>query len=165
MVVDAQIALAMFLVRRDRPEVLSPKRALLRLLPNSSFRWLWTPDIISDYESGAGALEHDRKITRRALFDREGFELLLSALQLTPPVDVAAATLRAARRRIEQSARASERDLDDAIYLACAVDGGAHLLASKDSSLRSLGDDYEGVQIVGWSQFQEELEIRGLLLS
>ena len=32
-VVDAQIVLSMFLARRDRPELASPKRQLLRLLP------------------------------------------------------------------------------------------------------------------------------------
>ena len=47
-VVDAQIVLAMFLVRRDRPGVTSQKRQLLTLLPTSTFRWLWTPDIIDD---------------------------------------------------------------------------------------------------------------------
>ena len=55
-VVDAQIALAMFLVRRDQPDVRSPKRELLKLLPSERFRWLWTPDILADYESGATTL-------------------------------------------------------------------------------------------------------------
>ena len=50
-VVDAQIALAMFMVRRDQPDVRSPKRELLKLLP-----WLWTPDILADYEFGATTL-------------------------------------------------------------------------------------------------------------
>lgn len=49
MVVDAQIVLSMFLTRRDRPGVTSPKRQLLKLLPTRTFRWLWTPDILSDY--------------------------------------------------------------------------------------------------------------------
>jgi len=56
-VVDAQIVLAMFLARRDRPGVTSPKRQLLKLLPTSTFRWLWTPDIINDSERGAAAIE------------------------------------------------------------------------------------------------------------
>lgn len=49
-VVDAQIVLAMFLTRRDRPEAVSPKRQLLNLLAQPTFRWLWTPDIFNDYE-------------------------------------------------------------------------------------------------------------------
>jgi predicted nucleic acid-binding protein len=48
--------------------------------------------------------------------------------------------MRKARRRIEQSPRAAERDLEDAVYLACAVDGEAHLITTEDSDLRSLGD-------------------------
>jgi hypothetical protein len=162
-VVDAQIALAMFLVRRDRPIAVSPKRRLLSLLPHPSFRWLWTPDIITDYERGATAIESDARILRRAAFDRVGFHLLLGALQLLPPVEVSATTLRAARRRIAQAARARDLDLDDAIYLACAVDGEAHLLTSQDSDLLSLGDVYEGVRIVTWPAFVDELCAHGLL--
>ena len=59
--------------------------------------------------------------------------------------------------------RARDRDLDDAIYLACAVDGNAHLLTSQDSDLLLLGDDYEGVRIVDWLQFESELKVCGLL--
>jgi hypothetical protein len=76
-VVDAQIVLAMFLARRDDPRWRSPKRQLLRLLSVPSFRWLWSPDIISDYEQGAQAIEADERIMRRAVFDRLGFELFL----------------------------------------------------------------------------------------
>ena len=65
---DAQIVLAMFLARRDRPSVTSPKRQLLRLLPESTFRWLWTPDIINDYERGAAAIEADERMMLRAEF-------------------------------------------------------------------------------------------------
>lgn len=39
--------------------------------------------------------------------------------------------MRNARRRISQAPRSAERDLDDAIYLACAVDGHAHLLTTE----------------------------------
>ena len=85
---------------------------------------------------------------RRAVFDCLGFELFLATLRLTPAVRVSAATMRKARRRIEQAPRAAERDLEDAVYLACAVDGGAHLITTEDSDLRSLGDDYEGVRIL-----------------
>ena len=162
-VVDAQIVLAMFLVRRDRPDVRSSKRQLLALLSNSSFRWLWTPDIVADYERGAQAVEADERIAKRALFDRVGFELLLAALQLAPPVTVSVVTMRAARRRLSQATRAAERDLDDAVYLACAVDGQAHLLTSEDSDLRSLGNEYEGVSIVGWSALHDVLVQVGLL--
>jgi predicted nucleic acid-binding protein len=138
-VVDAQIVLAMFLIRRDRPDAISPKRQLLNLLPRQSFHWLWTPDIINDYERGAEVIEADERIVRRAEFDRIGFQLFLAALQLDPPVAISVTTMRNARRRISQAPRAAERDLDDAIYLACAVDGEAHLLTSEDSDLRSLG--------------------------
>ncbi len=152
-VVDAQIVLAMFLARRDDPEWRSPKRQLLKLLAAPSFHWLWSPDIIADYERGAQAIESDERIMRRAVFDRSGFELFLAALRLTPAVRVSATTMHKARRRIEQAPRVAERDLDDAIYLACAVDGTAHLITTEDSDLRSLGDEYEGVLILSWGDF------------
>jgi hypothetical protein len=72
-VVDAQIVLAMFLAQRGNPEWKSPKRQLLRLLAAPSFHWLWSPDIIADYERGVQAIESDERITRRAVFDRSGF--------------------------------------------------------------------------------------------
>lgn len=162
-VVDANITLAMFLARRDQPAAVSSKRALLNLLPSSNFRWLWTPDIIADYQRGAFAVENDARIQRKAAFDRAGFELLLTALQLLPVVEVSATTLRAARRRIDQATKERDRDLDDAIYLACAVDGEARLLTSEDSDLLSLGSVYEDVQIVNWRAFAAELSSRQLL--
>jgi len=55
---------------------------------------------------------------------------------------VSIASMRNARRRISQAPRSAERDLDDAIYLACAVDGYAHLLTTEDSDLRLLGESY-----------------------
>lgn len=161
-VVDAQIVLAMFLARRDRPEWRSPKRQLLKLLAASSFHWLWSPDIVADYERGAQAIESDERIMRRAVFDRLGFELFLAALRLTPAVRLSATTMRKARRRIEQAPRAAERDLEDAVYLACAVDGGAHLITTEDSDLRALGDEYEGVRILSWKEFRDYLRERGL---
>jgi hypothetical protein len=84
-VVDAQIVLTMFLARRDRPGLVSPKRELQGLLTEPKFRWLWTPDIINDYERSADAIESDNRIMRRAEFDRVGFQLFLAALQLWPP--------------------------------------------------------------------------------
>src|SRR5438477_11481568 len=101
-VVDAQIVLAMFLTRRDRPKAASPKRQLLNLLAQPTFRWLWSPDIINDYERGAEAIEADERITRRAEFDRVGFQLFLAALQLKPPIAVSVTTMQNARRRITQ---------------------------------------------------------------
>ena len=83
-IVDAQIVLTMFLARRDRPGLASPKRELLGLLTEPKFG-LWTPDIINDYERGADAIESDNRIMRRAEFDRVGFQLFLAALQLRPP--------------------------------------------------------------------------------
>ncbi|HYK19476.1 MAG TPA: hypothetical protein VEV42_02000, partial [Pyrinomonadaceae bacterium] len=77
-VVDAQIVLAMFLTRRDYPTAVSPKRQLLNLLTQPTFRWLWTPELINDYLRGAHAVESDERIIRRAEFDRIGFELLLA---------------------------------------------------------------------------------------
>ena len=162
-VVDAQIVLAMFLARRDNPGWRSPKRQLLRLLSAPSFHWLWLADIISDYEQGAQAIEADERIMRRAVFDRLGFELFLATLRLTPAVRISATTMRKARRRIEQAPRAAERDLEDAVYLACAVDGEAHLITTEDSDLRSLGDDYEGVLILSWSEFLAYVRRHGLL--
>ena len=162
-VVDAQIVLAMFLARRDDPGWRSPKRKLLRLLSVPSFHWLWSADIISDYEQGAQAIEADERIMRRAVFDRLGFELFLATLRLSPAVKVSATTMRKARRRIEQAPRAAERDLEDAVYLACAVDGEAHLITTQDSDLRSLGDEYEGVRILSWDEFRDYLRRRGLL--
>lgn len=161
-VVDAQIVLAMFLTRRDKPEAVSPKRALLQLLTVPTFHWLWTADIINDYERGAEAIESNEKIVRRAEFDRVAFELFLAALQLSPPVTIAVTTLSNARRRISQAPRAAERDLEDAIYLACAVDGNAHLLMTEDSDLHLLGSTYESVRIVSWHHFKGELAKRGL---
>ena len=163
-VVDAQIVLAMFLTRRDRPEAASPKRQLLNLLAQPTFRWLWTPDIFNDYERGASAIEGDERIIRRAEFDRMGFELLLAALQLEPAVDVSVKTMRDARRRISQAPRAAERDLDDAVYLACAVDGRAQLLVTEDSDLRLLGETYHDVYIVSWNELEVELGKRGLMV-
>jgi predicted nucleic acid-binding protein len=162
-VVDAQIALSMFLVRRDRPEVVSPKRALLHLLPSPHFRWLWSDDIIADYQRGSVAIENNSKLMRRASFDRTGFTLLLGALQIYPPIEVTATTLRSVRRRIAQATRARDLDLDDAVYVACAVDGDAHLLTSQDSDLLHLGSEYEGVKIVDWGGLKEELRERGLM--
>jgi len=129
-VVDAQIVLAMFLARRNNPEWKSPKRLLLKLLAAPPFHWLWSPDVISDYKRGAQSVETDERLMRRAVFDRLGFELFLAALRLTPAVRVSATTMRKARRRIEQVPRAAERDLEDAVYLVCAVDGGAHLITT-----------------------------------
>lgn len=164
-VVDAQIVLAMFLARRYDPGWRSPKRQLLSLLSVPSFRWLWSADIISDYEQGAQAIEADERIMRRAVFDRLGFELFLATLKLTPAVGVSATTMRKARRRIEQAPRAAQRDLEDAVYLACAVDGEAHLITTEDSDLRSLGDEYEGVRILCWDEFSAHLRGLGLLMA
>lgn len=162
-VVDANITLAMFLVRRDQPTFVSAKRRLLNLLPSSNFRWLWSPDIIADYQRGSLSVEDNERIRRRAVFDRAGFEIFLSALQLLPPIDVTATTLKAARRRLNQATRVRDRDLDDAIYLACAVDGEARLLTSEDSDLLQLGDEYEGVAIVNWQGFAAALRSRKLI--
>lgn len=163
-VVDAQIVLAMFLTRRDRTGIISPKRSLIELMDKPAFSWLWTADIIADYLRGAEAIQADKRITARAEFDRLGFHLLLGALQLSAPVQISASTLRYARRRISEAPRAAERDLEDAVYLACAVDGGADLLISEDSDLRSLGSVYEGVRIVGWPELKDELFKRGFLV-
>lgn len=163
-VVDAQIVLSMFLIRRDRPDAISPKRQLLNLLAVPTFHWLWTPDIISDYERGAEAIEADERIMRRAEFDRVGFQLFLAALQLEPPIAVSVTTMRNARRRISQAPRAAERDLEDAVYLACAVDGHGQFLVTQDSDLRSLGETYHGVYIVNWNALGVELAKRGLLV-
>src|ERR1700730_18157806 len=110
-VVDAQIVLAMFLTRRDRPKAASPKRQLLNLLGQPTFRWLWSPEITNDYSRGADVIEADERIIRRAEFDRVGFDLLIAALQLEPAVVVSVKTMRDARRRISQAPRAAERDL------------------------------------------------------
>lgn len=165
LVVDANITLAMFLVRRDRPSQLSPKRLILNLLLVPNFRWLWHPDILADYERGAAALQRDTRLSKRAIFDHAGFQLLLSALQLYPPVTISATVLRAARQRIAQAARTSDLDLDDAIYLASAIDGRAHLLVSQDSDLLSLGDTFGGVPIVNWDGLVQEFKARGFSLS
>jgi len=163
-VVDAQIVLAMFLTRRDRPKAASPKRQLLNLLAQPTLHWLWTPDIINDYARGANSVEADERIIRRAEFDRVGFELLLAALQLEPAVVVSIKTMRDARRRISQAPRAAERDLEDAVYLACAVDGHAEFLVTEDSDLRLLGETYESVFLVNWNQLEVELGKRGLMV-
>jgi hypothetical protein len=132
-------------------------------LTEPRFHWLWTQDIIDDYERGAHAIKSEQRIMRRAEFDRVGFQLFLAALRLWPPVTVSVTTLRNARRRISQAPRSAERDLDDAIYLACAVDGHAHLLTTEDSDLRLLGESYGNVQIVSWREFRAELSRLGLV--
>ena len=71
--------------------------------------------------------------------------------------------MRDARRRISQAPRAAERDLEDAVYLACAVDGHAQFLVTQDSDLRSLGETYQGVYIVNWNELEVELGKRGLI--
>ncbi len=162
-VVDAQIALAMFLVRRDRSTETPTKRLLLQLLPRPPFSWLWTPDILLDYERGASAIERDQRLTRKAVFDRAGFQLLLSTLQIYPSISVSATTLREVRQRMGQASRSRERDLDDAIYLACAIDGEAHVLTSQDSSLLSLGSPYGGVHIVTWPELLVDLQAHGFV--
>lgn len=86
-----------------------------------------------------------------------------AALQLWPPVAVSIASMRNARRRISQAPRSAERDLDDTIYLACAVDGYAHLLTAEDSDLRLLGESYGNVQIVSWRELKAELSRLGLV--
>lgn len=105
----------MFLTRRDRSKAASPKRQLLSLLAQPTFRWLWTPDIIDAYERGANAVEADERIIRRAEFNRVGLIYCLVRCNLNP------------RRRIIQdharcspsyvaSAAVAERDLEDAIW-------------------------------------------------
>jgi predicted nucleic acid-binding protein len=84
-------------------------------------------------------------------------------LSLLPAVEVSATTLRAARRRIDRATKKRDRDLDDAIYLACAVEGEARLLTSQDSDLLTLGSVYEGVPILNWPAFAAELRRRQLL--
>jgi predicted nucleic acid-binding protein len=158
-VVDAQLVIAMFLASRSGR--LSPKRRLLRCLGVAPFRWLWTPEIIDDYRDGA-AIAEQRARARGLVFDRRGFELFLIALEHHCPTMVSASTLRAARRRLEQAPRSRDRDLDDAVLLACAVDGDAQMLASEDSDLRSLGEVYEGIPIVRWEALARELDTRGL---
>ena len=124
---------------------------------------MWTPDIINDYARGANAVEADERIIRRGEFDRVGFELLLAALQLEPAVGVSVKTMRDARRRISEAPRAAERDLEDAVYLACAVDGRAQSLVTEDSDLRLLGETYHCVNIVNWNELKVELSKRGLI--
>jgi predicted nucleic acid-binding protein len=162
-VVDTQLVLSMFLRRYDQPEHSSATRLLLRLLDQPGFIWLWSGDVLDDYRRGAFAVENNPRISARAYFDRDGFELLLAILQLRPEVEVSAETLRAARRRLEQATTSAHRDLDDAVFLACAIDGEARVLASKDSDLTSLGSEYEGVRIVSWQELVEELRAYGLL--
>src|SRR5437763_3000234 len=98
----------MFLVRRDRPGEVSPKRRLLQLLAAPGVRWLWSPDIIADYEAGARAIENNQKLMVRAAFDRTGFTLFTQALRFHPRVKVSAETMKRARRRLEQAVKAKD---------------------------------------------------------
>ena len=120
---------------------------------------LWTPELINDYLRGAHAVESDERIIRRAEFDRIGFELLLAALQLQPAVSVSVESMRDAPAGIAQAPRAAERDLEDAIYLACAVDGRGQFLVTEDWDLRRLGKTYQDVRILSWREL--EIELRG----
>ena len=47
-----------------------------------------------------------------------------------------------------QVARVIAKDADDDQVLACAVEARAHLIASGDQHLHSLGGNYQGVRIV-----------------
>jgi hypothetical protein len=97
--------------------------------------------------------------------DRVGFELLLAALQLAPAVAVSVKTMRDARCRISQAPRVAERDLEDVVYLACAVDGPAQLLVTEDSDLRSLGGAYQGVHMLTGTNSKLNLVKRGLIVN
>ena len=156
-VIDAQLVLRMFVVPLDRPDYEPPTRILLRYFGTPRLVWLWTPEILEDYRDGAAEMASTPRFRARAEFDHEGFEHLQALFYLTPPVRMTAEALAAARTRISQSAHARERDTDDAIYLACAVDGQADLIASADRSILSLGDEYKGVRIVGALQLRQEL--------
>jgi predicted nucleic acid-binding protein len=48
----------------------------------------------------------------------------------------------------QQVARVITQDADDDQVLACAVEAHAHLIASGDQHLLSLGGNYQGVRIV-----------------
>lgn len=161
-IVDAQIVLGVPRASRS-PRNNFTKAATAETPDCANLSLLWTPDIINDYERGAEAIEADGRIMG-AEFDRVGFQLFLAALQLWPPVGVSIATMRNARRRILQAPRSAERDIEDAVYLACAVDGHAHLLTTEDSDLRLLGDSYEDVRIHDWRELEDELLRRGLFI-
>lgn len=66
---------------------------------------------------------------------------------------------------IRSGSQVRERDLNDAIYLTCVVDGDAHVLASRHLSLLNIGSPYEGVRIVTWAALLVELQARGRLIS
>jgi hypothetical protein len=49
--------------------------------------------------------------------------------------------------------------------MACAVDGDAHLLTSRDLSLLGIGSPYEGVRIVTWVALLLDLQGCELIIS
>ncbi len=147
----------MFVVPLDRPDYEPPTRILLRYLGTPLITWLWTPEIVEDYREGAAVMVSAPRFRARAEFDHQGFELLLSLFYQSPPVMVSAGSLSAARTRISQSARMRDQDKDDAIYLACAADGRADLVASTDQSILSLGHEHEGIRVIGARRIREEL--------
>lgn len=49
------------------------------------------------------------------------------------------------------------------IWLACAIDGGAQVLTSEDSSLLNLGSPDEGIRIVTWAELFVDLQDRGFV--
>ncbi|HQR38942.1 MAG TPA: PIN domain-containing protein [Blastocatellia bacterium] len=156
-VIDAQLVLRMFVVPLDRPDYEPPTRILLRHVGTPQLSWLWTPEILEDYRDGAAVMVSEPRFRARAEFDHQGFELLQGLFYQSPPVEVTAGTIAAARSRISQSARVRARDTDDAIYLACAVDGRADFVASNDQSILSLGAEYDSVRIADVRQLREEL--------
>ena len=58
----------------------------------------------------------------------------------------------------QQVPRVIARDADDDQVLACAVEARAHLIASGDQHLHSLGGNYQGVRIVTPAEAAELLE-------
>jgi len=76
------------------------------------------------------AIAQNARSMRRAAFDRQGLCLLPAALQVHPPVSVSVTRLRQARQQIAPAAYVRQQELDDAISLACVVDGRADVLTS-----------------------------------
>jgi putative PIN family toxin of toxin-antitoxin system len=82
----------------------------------------------------------------------------IAALQTTPQALVAYYSAMVTLVTPQQVPRVVAPDADDDQVLACALEARAHLLASGDQHLHSLGGNYQGVRIVTPAEAAELLQ-------
>ncbi|MEA3398082.1 MAG: putative toxin-antitoxin system toxin component, PIN family [Chloroflexota bacterium] len=129
-VFDTNVVIAALLSRNPH----SPLVELLHRWRNEEFELLYCNDLRFEYREKliAKGVRFDQRL--RFLDDLTS----LGALVLLTPDDVI--------RRIPD-------DPDDDVVIACAIVGGATHLVTYDIHLRSLGEEYQGVQILDGLHF------------